>query len=119
MGEVGLLQRTARAASDWVDLQWSLLVRALEAVAPRAHGRLLDVGCGDRAFERFFHPFVSECLGIEHQATFTLTAAKLGPSTPDYLYDGETLPFEDGTFDTVLSIQVLEHTPDPRRLMGQ
>jgi len=113
------VRHTARAISDWVDLQWSLLVRALEAVAPRAHGRLLDVGCGDRAFERIFHPFVSECLGIEHQATFSLTAAKLGPSTPDYLYDGETLPFGDGTFDTVLSIQVLEHTPDPRRLMGQ
>jgi SAM-dependent methyltransferase len=114
------LRRAARTASDWVDLQWSLLVRALEAVAPRARGLLLDVGCGDKPYERIFLPYVAEYLGIEHEATFNATAANAdGSSRPDYLYDGNRLLFEDGAFDTVISIQVLEHTPHPRLLMAE
>jgi SAM-dependent methyltransferase len=116
---VSTVRRAARTASDWIDLQWSLLVRALEAVAPRARGRLLDVGCGDKQFERIFRPYVREYLGIEHEATFYATAATRQSSHPDYLYDGERLPFADGSFDTVLSIQVLEHTPHPRQLMAE
>src|SRR5262245_7989731 len=92
------VRRLARATSDWVDLQWSLLVRALEAVAPRACGKLLDVGCGDKQFERIFRPHVDAYFGIEHEATFSATAANRGASRPDYLYDGERLPFEDGLF---------------------
>jgi SAM-dependent methyltransferase len=114
-----LARRAARAVSDWVDLQWSLLVRSLETVAPRAHGRLLDVGCGDRQFERIFRPHVDEYVGIEHEATFRSTAANLGVKGPDYLYDGDRLPFQDASFDTLVSIQVLEHTPNPRRLVAE
>src|SRR5262245_54849584 len=116
---VAALRRAARAASDWVDLQWSLLIRALEAVAPRARGRLLDVGCGDKPYQRIFDRHVDQYLGIEHEATFYATAARLGPSRPDYLYDGNRLPFGDSVFDTVLSVQVLEHTPRPRELVAQ
>src|SRR5438067_1451313 len=43
-----VMRRALRGISDWADLQWSLLYRALETVAPRARGKLLDVGCGDR-----------------------------------------------------------------------
>ncbi len=114
-----LIHRAARAASDWVDLQWSLLIHALKTVAPRAHGKALDVGCGDKPYEAIFRPYVEQYLGIEHESTFYATAAKLGGSRPDYFYDGTHLPFDDGSFDTVLSIQVLEHTPRPRQLISE
>jgi SAM-dependent methyltransferase len=116
---VSTVRRTVRATSDWVDLQWSLLIRALKAVAPRTRGRLLDVGCGDKPYERIFRPHVDQYLGIEHLSTFTATAANLGASRPDCLYDGYCLPFADASFDTVISIQVLEHTPRPRQLMAE
>jgi SAM-dependent methyltransferase len=114
-----IVRRAARAASDWIDLQWSLLIRALKSVAPRAHGRALDVGCGDKPYQTIFAPYVDEYLGIEHASTFSGTAAKLGNSRPDLLYDGTRLPFADCSFDTVLSIQVLEHTPQPRQLIRE
>src|SRR5262249_11690391 len=46
-------------------------------------------------------------------------AARFSASRPDYLYDGDRLPFPDGSFDTVLSIQVLEHTPEPFHLVAE
>src|SRR5215468_9724618 len=39
-------RQAARGVSDWMDLQWSLLLEQLRRVAPQARGRLLDVGCG-------------------------------------------------------------------------
>ncbi len=114
-----LVRRLARTASDWVDLQLSLIVASLREVAPQARGRLLDVGCGNKPFESFFLPYVTEYLGIEHEATFNATAASGQGTRPDLTYDGQRLPFEDATFDTVLSIQVLEHTPRPRALVAE
>src|SRR5882724_3354860 len=114
-----ILRGAARTLSDWIDLQWSLLMHALTRVAPEAHGRLLDVGCGDKPYLHLFRPYVVEYIGVEHEATFRQTAAQAQSSGPDVVYDGKTLPFEDGTFDTVLSVQVLEHTPDPRRLVSE
>lgn len=113
------LKRTAREISDWVDLQWSLLTDLLRQVAPLAKGRLLDVGCGQKPYEEIFAPYVNEYIGIEHEATFSLTHASAHTKGPDYTYDGRTLPFEDHSFDTVLNVQVLEHTPHPSALMKE
>jgi SAM-dependent methyltransferase len=109
--------RAARVASDWIDLQWSLIVGLLARVAPQAHGRLLDVGCGEKPYEDIFRPFVTEYLGIEHEATFASTFASRSDRKPDLVYDGARLPFPDRTFDTVLNVQVLEHTPRPGALV--
>jgi SAM-dependent methyltransferase len=136
-----------RRTSDWVDLQLSLILASLRRIAPRAHGRLLDVGCGDKPYEAIFRPFVTEYVGVEHRETFALTsasgAAASGAATsngaatgdgaaqgdappatarrrgPDVLYSGDRLPFPDRSFDTVLSVQVLEHTPRPAQLVRE
>jgi SAM-dependent methyltransferase len=114
-----MIRRGVRAISDWIDLQWSLLFIALKNVAPKASGKLLDVGCGDRQFELIFRPHVAEYFGIEHETTFHATAAFARNTRPDCLYDGDRLPFNDCAFNTVLSIQVLEHTPQPRKLIAE
>jgi SAM-dependent methyltransferase len=112
------IRRAVKGASDWVDLQLSFLVADLKAVAPQARGRMLDVGCGDKPYEWFFLPHVTEYVGVEHEALFVDTVASSRGGTV-VAYDGRTLPFEDGTFDTVMSAQVLEHTPDPQRLLDE
>ena len=73
---------------------------------------------GDKPYEAWFRPFVSAYIGVEHGATFAATAAG-ARGRPDVVYGAGTLPFRDGCFDTVLSVQVLEHTPRPAALMAE
>jgi SAM-dependent methyltransferase len=112
------LKQLLRRGADWVDLQWAVLERSLRAVAPRARGRLLDVGCGNKPYEGLFRPFVGSYIGVEHAATFARTEAA-AHAGPDVVYGGPRLPFRDGVFDTVLSVQVLEHTPRPAALVAE
>jgi SAM-dependent methyltransferase len=113
------VRAAARGVSNWVDLQWALLDDQLRAIAPRTRGRLLDVGCGEKPYEHIFRSYVSEYVGVEHESTFPMTAASTRTSKPDVYFDGKTLPFEARSFDTVMSIQVLEHTPHPQLLMNE
>jgi SAM-dependent methyltransferase len=98
-----------------VDLEWQTLTAAMERAAPYARGRLLDVGCGDKPWEAILAPRVSEHVGVEYAETLrdTLNARA---ARADVVYAGDRMPFEDASFDTVLSNQVLEHVPDPRAL---
>ena len=113
------IRQATRGASDWIDLQWSLTVAGLRDVAPQARGRLLDVGCGTKPYQAIFRPYVEEYIGLEHEATFGATSAAGMSVGPDVFYDGQRIPFEDRSFDTVLSIQVLEHTPRPQELVDE
>lgn len=115
---VSLPRRVVRVASDFVDLQLGLIEAGLREVAPLARGRLLDVGCGDKPYEPLFRPHVTEYLGLEHAPSWSATAAS-ARGGPDVVYSGPRLPFDDASFETVLCVQVLEHTPRPRELVAE
>ncbi len=116
---MGPFKALGRRAANFVDLQWTLAIRGLERVAPLARGRLLDVGCGDKPYLELFSRYVSEYVGVEHEAVFRATASSARQRGPDVFYDGKRLPFDDGVFDTVLSVQTLEHTPQPQDLIRE
>jgi SAM-dependent methyltransferase len=84
------------------------LVRWLREEARRAHEelgryRVLDVGCGLKPYEPLFARFVSSYVGVD---PFENPRAELKGAIED-------LPVEDGAFDVVLCVQVLEHCLDP------
>ncbi|HYP97612.1 MAG TPA: class I SAM-dependent methyltransferase [Polyangiaceae bacterium] len=107
-----MLARTFRTSADWIDLEWWQLNDSLLHAAQFARGALLDVGCGDKPHEHIFRPYIDSYVGVEYGETFSNTKASTHDRKADFLYDGLTLPFEDQSFDTVLSVQVLEHTPN-------
>lgn len=74
-----------------------------------AAGRVLDYGCADLPYRRFFGDdteFVGADLPGNPNATVDLNP------------DG-TLPVEDMAFDAVLSTQVLEHVEDPSLYLSE
>lgn len=75
--------------------------------------RWLDVGCGLRPYESYFP--VGSYVGVDIEVSGRDPKLK----APDYYYDGRILPFPDGSFEGVISTQVLEHVPDPRSLLSE
>ena len=75
--------------------------------------KCLDVGCGDRPYESLF--FQGSYLGID-----VLTSGRSEElKKPDLYYDGVTIPFNDNSFDIVMSSQVLEHVNSPVELLRE
>jgi SAM-dependent methyltransferase len=106
-----------RMAREWVDLENASIWKAMRVAAPYATGRLLDVGCGDKPYEALFDPHVREYVGCEYESTYD-GSANASKGKADVIYSGDRMPFEDGTFDTVLSNQVAEHVPDPAHFIA-
>lgn len=73
----------------------------------------LDVGCGDRPYEHLFSG--GSYTGIDIKESGRI----LGIKRPDLFYDGKIIPFEENTFDLIISTQVLEHVPDPLGMLKE
>ncbi|MFZ5922890.1 MAG: methyltransferase domain-containing protein [Chloroflexota bacterium] len=80
------------------------------AAGERIRGRILENGCGVGMYVEHLAPFGGEIVGMEYDRE---RAAEAGSRSPRILNAaGESLPFPSGTFDLVLSHEVLEHVQD-------
>jgi len=84
------------------------LHRHILALAPFVRGKILDVGCGSKPYQRYFD--ASEYIGLEIEGRNKLA---------DCHYDGKVFPFKDGQFDSVLVSQVLEHVFNPDEFLSE
>lgn len=92
--------------TDPLHIARRLLRQAVQERAHYAQGWLLDLGCGGQPYRAVFNR-VERYIGLD-----------LPPNGRADVYgDGMTLPFRDAAFDTVLCNEVLEHVPEPTRLM--
>ena len=72
-------------------------------------GRVVDVGCGLQPYRKLLGSKVTEYVGVD----------RAGPlCRPDVEGDALSLPFEDATFDALMSTQLLEHVVDPRKALA-
>jgi SAM-dependent methyltransferase len=80
------------------------------AAGERLGGRILENGCGVGMYVEHLALFGGEIVGMEYDWE---RAAEAGSRSPRILNAaGESLPFPSGTFDLVLSHEVLEHVQD-------
>jgi SAM-dependent methyltransferase len=95
-----------QAGSAWLDLRREL---------SQARGKLLDIGCGAQVFRGLVPPSVSYS-GID-----TVDAKdRFGYEIPDtHYFEGDDWGVEDGTFDTALCTEVLEHIPEPAGFLSR
>ena len=84
------------------------LSAALAYAARRyASGRLLDIGCGTKPWRDTFAAHVDEHVGVDHEQTLH------GLASVDVISDAYHVPLPDGSADTVLLTEVLEHLERP------
>jgi SAM-dependent methyltransferase len=91
-------------------------VEMLEFLAERTVGMLsdlsvLDVGCGTGTTDRFLVDHVGALSGVDVSQEMLTLAAEAVPRATYEWYNGEKLPFPDGTFDVAVTICVLHHVP--------
>ena len=107
----------------WTDLYW--LKRSMTRLAPHATGRLLDVGVGERPHGDLFMQHVTRYVGLEYPPMVDNLCPGIWSMLErvrgiiDIWGDGGALPFRDGSFDTLLALEVLEHVPEPDVLMRE
>lgn len=74
-------------------------------------GRVLDLGCGvGHSFEELGRPSV----GVDLSA-----GALAGQARETHVADMRALPFADAAFASVLSVQSIEHVPDPESVLRE
>lgn len=75
-------------------------------------GDILDIGCGQKPYKRFFR--TSDYIGLELDTPDNRTFKQA-----DYFYNGVKMPFGDNQFDSILCNQVLEHVFDPELFLKE
>ena len=73
-------------------------------LAGHAHGRLLDLGCGQAPLYALYRPLVDSVTCVDWADA---------PHIDQVCDLAQPLPFADGAFDTIILSDVLEHVPDP------
>ena len=88
------------------------IVLALRELRHRVKpGLILDIGCGMKPYESLLNTSGSKYYGTDYPITME---GSYGDSTrADFFSDSMVLPFREGTFDTVISTQMLEHVRKP------
>lgn len=92
---------------------WQRHVAAYALSEPRfGPGKLLDLGCGVGHSYHLLAPRETVGVDIDPQALS-------GQERETVVADMRELPFADASFSSVLSVQSLEHVPDPERAVAE
>jgi SAM-dependent methyltransferase len=88
--------------------------KAIAFAAPKSHGVLLDVGCGNKPYKSYFEPFVKKHIGLEYSPESVYRGCDA-----DFFGDAVRIPFADNSVDTILCTEVLEHLPRPEKAIAE
>jgi ubiquinone/menaquinone biosynthesis C-methylase UbiE len=115
--------RYAQRYDDWFTTPagrkiFDLELRTLfQFIAPSQGKKMLDVGIGTGIFALEFAKKGMDVSGIDPSEEMIAIARKRGLSAK--IGTGEDIPFEDESFDVVLSMSSMEFSPDPDKFVSE
>ncbi len=112
-----LAARRGNPSMVWRAGQQRRLDMILQAAGERLGGNVLDNGCGIGLYMQKLAPHSGRVIGVEFEFGRARQARARSPHVS--CAAGEALPFAAGSFDFILSHEVLEHVADDRRALAE
>jgi len=100
-----------------VDLQLATIARPLRPALQLLRGRVLDVGAGTAPW-RGWIPSECQYQGLDVAYADAFAMGERRANADIVYYDGVTIPFGAGAFDSAICIEVLEHARSPDALLS-
>lgn len=84
---------------------------------PMFNGDLLDIGCGKMPYKDYVleNSEVTKYVGLDIDTAIVYDQN----IKPDFLWDGQVMPFKDNSFDCAFGTEVLEHCPNPEVILKE
>ena len=89
----------------------------VDFVQEHAGRSVLDLGCGVGGYSRALGERGLDVKALDVVPEYVERARSIGVAAE--LYDGERVPLADGSVDTVILLEVVEHLDDPARLLRE
>ena len=89
----------------------------VDFVREHAGGSVLDLGCGVGGYSRVLADGGLEVKALDVVPEYVERARSTGVDAE--VYDGERVPLADGSVDTVILLEVLEHLDDPAAVLRE
>jgi SAM-dependent methyltransferase len=88
------------------------LYKNIKLFSKNLHGKVLDIGCGNKPYKELFRHTNYQGLEID-------TPKKRQKRIADYFYDGTKMPFTNEEFDGLVSNEVFEHVYNPDEFLKE
>lgn len=93
-------------------LVYKPLLRDIQlAIGSYASGNVLDIGCGNKPYEKMFHGLIESYIGCD--------VIQSSESKVDVISEATNIPLADSSFDTIFSTQVIEHVGDHDKMLKE
>jgi len=99
----------------FLDFQLYTLYKHIKRVVPNYEGKVLDVGCGNSPFKFLINTANASYIGIDIDSADNFDYN----NSEKINFNGENIPFENESFENVISTEVLEHIENPEIIIDE